>query len=852
MTTSCLDADALAALLESETANAMAEYADHLETCAQCQQTVAELSERRWREQEVVHCLQPALERAAGSEPALTRVMAQLKNELTLLHNADDEASLEAEDALAILNLSERPELLGTLGGYEVQEIIGRGGMGVVFKALDPVLNRSVAIKVMAAAAASGPVARRRFIREAQAAAAVCHEHIVTVHGVHEARGLPYLVMQFVAGESLQDKLDRMGPLEVTEIVRIAQQTAAGLAAAHAQGLIHRDIKPANLLLEEGQDRVRITDFGLARTTQDVGLTQAGVVTGTPEYMAPEQARGDPVDHRADLFSLGCVLYAMCTGRPPFRAAAPLAVLRQITDQVAAPVRSLNPQVPAWLACVVELLLAKDPADRIQTADEVARLLEAYRAHLRDPLTMPAPELPASAVEEALQLDQGGARTPPRWLLGLMACLGAGLTLLGLHASGYLLPGAALAIEQNSGTGTLQFDFRGKAPDGQLLDYVGPDAYEYCKPEAEGLRVSLPPNREHPWPVGVRLSFPLQGDCEITASYEVLKADRPASGYGVGATLYIVADGPAKKAAMVGWLNRPEGSGYICDFNRTNALGKRQFKRNPFSSEVQSGKLRLVRSGSWVSYQVAEPGASEFRELQKVDFGTEDLVEVRVACDTGNSTSPGEVRIADFEVRGTNLPATSPLGKGWWLLTALGIAVLITVLGLWFYVRRNVRTESIGGVDAEASQSPTTSNSRKMALLVATALLLCAAAGVALSWPSSDAGVEAGTTASPSPPAAAGRTGFAMLFALGLALVILLGGGLALWHARRKGAIHPAPGTLPAPEPANPPLTFACSGCGKRLKVRAALAGKKVRCPQCGQAVAVPLAVPDAAIRPAL
>src|SRR5262249_44614714 len=162
---------------------------------------------------------------------------------------------------------------------------------------------------------------------------AVCHDHVVAVHGVSEADGLPYLVMQYVAGESLQEKLDRTGPLGVTEVMQVGLQAASGLAAAHAQGLIHRDVKPANLLLEDGLAPVRITDCGLARSADDVGLTRAGVVAGTPEYMAPEQARGEQVDHRADLFSLGSVLYACCTGRPPFRGATPLAVLRRVTDE---------------------------------------------------------------------------------------------------------------------------------------------------------------------------------------------------------------------------------------------------------------------------------------------------------------------------------------------------------------------------------------------------------------------------------------------------------------------------------------------------------------------------------------
>src|SRR5206468_237440 len=143
---------------------------------------------------------------------------------------------------------------------------------------------------------------------------------------------------------------------------------AAGLAAAHAQGLVHRDVKPANILLENGIERVRLTDFGLARAADDASLTQSGVVAGTPEYMAPEQAAGGTVDHRADLFSLGSVLYAMCAGRPPFRAGGTLAVLKRVCEEAPRPLPEVNPEVPDWLVGIIARLQAKDPADRFQTA----------------------------------------------------------------------------------------------------------------------------------------------------------------------------------------------------------------------------------------------------------------------------------------------------------------------------------------------------------------------------------------------------------------------------------------------------------------------------------------------------
>jgi serine/threonine-protein kinase len=221
----------------------------------------------------------------------------------------------------------------------------------------------------------------------------VVHEHVVAIHAVSDTAGQPYLVMQYVAGRSLQERLDSEGPLELKEIVRIAMQAASGLAAAHAQGLVHRDVKPANILLENGVERVKLSDFGLARAIDDASLTQSGVVSGTPQYMAPEQARGEALDHRADLFSLGSVMYAMCTGHSPFRAETLMGVLRRICDDRPRPVREINPDVSQWLADVIDRLLAKQPAERFQTADELAELLGRYLAHLQQPMRSPRPAL---------------------------------------------------------------------------------------------------------------------------------------------------------------------------------------------------------------------------------------------------------------------------------------------------------------------------------------------------------------------------------------------------------------------------------------------------------------------------
>ncbi|MCE9566435.1 MAG: serine/threonine protein kinase [Planctomycetes bacterium] len=283
---------------------------------------------------------------------------------------------------------------LGTLGSFGIIRVVGRGGMGVVLHAYDPCLARDVAVKVIDPKLANNEVARQRFCREARAAAAVTHDNLVAVHQVDEdeASGLPYLVMQLINGESLEQRLKRVGKLPPVEVARLGMQAAAGLAAAHAGGLIHRDIKPGNILLEAPSDRVKLTDFGLARAVEDVKLTRTGFVAGSPLYMAPEQARGDDVDHRADLFSLGSVLYEAATGTPPFEAKTPLAVLRRVSDEIPRSLAEVDPEIPDWLSEIVDKLLAKDAGNRQQTAAEVAEAFagELARSHGLSPLDVPA------------------------------------------------------------------------------------------------------------------------------------------------------------------------------------------------------------------------------------------------------------------------------------------------------------------------------------------------------------------------------------------------------------------------------------------------------------------------------
>lgn len=354
------------------------DLAEHIATCPDCQQKLETLAagQNWWTE--------------AGERLSRTTAFRGHSDDSFLAH--DDESSHFATDfAVDFLEPAEDSSLLGRLGDCEIVEVIGRGGMGVVLKGYQPDLHRHVAVKVLSPHLAASGAARRRFAREAQATAAVVHPHVMAIHSVYAGGRLPYLVMPLIPCQSLQERLDQHGPLDVKDILRIGMQTALGLAAAHAQGLVHRDVKPANILLETNVDRVLLTDFGLARAVDDASLTRTGVIAGTPLYMSPEQAAGDAVDHRSDLFSLGAVLYAMATGRPPFRAETTFGVLRRIRETAPRPIREINADIPEWLERIVFKLLEKDTADRFDSAGEVATLLEQCLAHTQQPTTVALP-----------------------------------------------------------------------------------------------------------------------------------------------------------------------------------------------------------------------------------------------------------------------------------------------------------------------------------------------------------------------------------------------------------------------------------------------------------------------------
>lgn len=425
--------------------------AEHVDTCPACQEKLETLagSHDQWRE--ASHWLGVAAENAAVIDPAPTR--SRVLPQRTSWHPRTTPTESMIEGLLAEPS---HPEMLGRLGRYEIERLVGSGGMGIVFKAYDTELARHVAIKMLAPHLASNGAARQRFAREARAAAAVVDEHVVSIHNVEPNGDLPYLVMKYIGGGSLQERLDRDGPLQVCEVLRIGMQTAKGLAAAHAQGLIHRDVKPSNILLDEGVDRALLTDFGLARAGDDASLTRTGQQPGTPNFMSPEQVWGRTIDVRSDLFSLGAVLYTMLTGRTPFRADSTYAVLRRITDVEPTSLRQLNVETPEWMNELVMKLLAKSPDERFDSANEVAELLERYLAHVQNPNVSPPI---AHATHSATKRSTADGRHPsaPRNQSGLLLVGGiVSIVLFAIVLAASFLPGMRLPREHQPGPGTNQ------------------------------------------------------------------------------------------------------------------------------------------------------------------------------------------------------------------------------------------------------------------------------------------------------------------------------------------------------------------------------------------------------------
>ncbi len=370
----------------------------------------------------------PSLTDADGSEESEQLIVKMLINkmqEMQPTHSSSGKQSAtspnRADEIINLLQPTAGSDTMGRLAHYEIHELLGVGATSVVFRARDEQLHRDVALKVLRPSLGDG--ARERFLAEARAAAALNHENITTIYQVATEGHLAFMAQQWLPGETLEARLEREPELDNEEIKSISLQVANGLAAAHTKNLIHRDIKPANIWVDSERNRAIILDFGLVRVADDQPqLTETGMIAGTPNYMSPEQTRGSEVDSRSDLFSLGCVMYRMCTGRLPFQAGNTLATLQAIQNDTSPPPRHLNPRIPAELSELVMMLLSKDIEGRPRTAGQVATALQ-------DSTVMT--ELLAERRQNLVSASK--QKSPPRrrrWLWGAAATLLLALLLL--------------------------------------------------------------------------------------------------------------------------------------------------------------------------------------------------------------------------------------------------------------------------------------------------------------------------------------------------------------------------------------------------------------------------------------
>ncbi len=278
-------------------------------------------------------------------------------------------------------------QLVQQVGRYQILERLGRGGMATVFRANDPTIGRDVALKFLHASLCEGEDYRARFLQEARAAGGLSHPNIVVVHDVGEIEGRPYMAMELLSGISLSEELEKSKTIAVHDVVVMGIQLARALDYAHGRGIIHRDIKPGNIMRLSGSRTIKVTDFGIAHIDDNAGgesslRTRVGDVLGTPQYMSPEQTRGDKLDGRSDLFSVGIVLYQMITGVRPFRGDSLVAVATKIANEEAPPIDRERNDVPASLRRVVDRCLAKQPAQRFQSGAELANALVKVLAEL--------------------------------------------------------------------------------------------------------------------------------------------------------------------------------------------------------------------------------------------------------------------------------------------------------------------------------------------------------------------------------------------------------------------------------------------------------------------------------------
>lgn len=404
----------------------------HVESCIYCQRALAKLRLRTSPEDsinipdELTNTESSSVTRNTDSMPKLELETDDLflgsKGQATTAYNSDGSSVPEfkispegTKVSLSFLSSPQGPDELGRLGSYKIMKLLGAGGMGLVFEAEDTLLRRQVALKVMKPEIAIKADHRQRFLQEARSGAAIPHDNIATVFQVGIENNVPYLAMQFLQGESLGSRLHRDGKIPIDESLRIIREVASGIAAAHESNLIHRDIKPDNIWLEsDGQGRpwkrVKLLDFGLATSVTEEGSNESGMIMGTPHYMAPEQARGLPLDHRCDLFSIGCVLYQMISGELAFKGDNALKIMNSLALHEPKPLNLIDASVPSKVVVLVQNLMRKKTSERVSSANELIKLIDeideidskSHNSSGSPSVTLPRPNLPGEGYQATL------------------------------------------------------------------------------------------------------------------------------------------------------------------------------------------------------------------------------------------------------------------------------------------------------------------------------------------------------------------------------------------------------------------------------------------------------------------
>lgn len=472
--TTCLTRDQIQSLIRgSLPPTELQQLTEHIGSCSACQEALQMAAtgtleiESLVAEQMTMNppndsAYWPAIRSVADINAAANDVTLPPDNSTPF--NAEASTSVDSEGAaskpnkpeLSFLEPSDDPAYLGRLDHFQIARVIGRGGMGIVLEAFDTHLQRPVAIKVLNPEFAKNDTARQRFCREGRAAAAISHEHVVSMYQVaRESDGkIAYLVMQLIDGETLESRLSRNAPISAAEVARMGMQIAAGLSAAHGRGMVHRDIKPANVLIEKETERIKLTDFGLARAADDVKLTKTGMVTGTPLYMSPEQAMGSDADEKSDLFSFGVVLYEMATGKSPFQAPSIVGVMKKVMDENPEPPHRVNPSIPRKLSDVIMALLEKKPDDRPESIHSVATVLAGIVTEFGpiSPL-----QVPAINANDAKRLS-GKHRAIARRISYIALALAAiGLITLGAVLGGWIFSAAPTTVADTTSTDDARF-----------------------------------------------------------------------------------------------------------------------------------------------------------------------------------------------------------------------------------------------------------------------------------------------------------------------------------------------------------------------------------------------------------